>query len=84
MPAKKPGYSVTLWLNNEDIEHLKRLSEATQIKQTDLMSRILHAGLKTIVENNYRLILPLSFRFSEGEEKEDRRASSKSPPLVRK
>ena len=66
MPAKKPGNSVRLWISNEDLEHLKALSEVTEVTQTELMTKILHSGIKAIVENNYRLMLPLTFKMVDG------------------
>jgi len=52
-------------MDNGDIESLKKLSEETKLSQVELMTRILHSGINAIVDNGYRLHLPLKFALSE-------------------
>lgn len=78
MPAKKPGYSVRLWVTNEDLERLKKLSEVTELSQVEIMTRILHAGVVACANNGNRIALPLSFEIQDT--KLDRIINETSPP----
>lgn len=72
---KKPiaGYSVRAWVTKEDLERFKDLSEATGMQQSEIMTRILHAGIEALSEK--RLTLPLQFTLKSEETPTDRRAS---------
>lgn len=61
MPKKplKAGYSVRAWVTLEDLERYKKLAEATGMPQSEIMTRILHAGIEALSEE--RLVLPLQF-----------------------
>jgi hypothetical protein len=63
--GRKPGYTVRVFVSNEDIEHLRRLSETTGVNQSDIQARILSAGIAAVVANGYRLSLPLTLHIAD-------------------
>jgi hypothetical protein len=64
MPSKKPGYSVRLWVSNDDLEKLKGLADRTEITQVEIMTRIMHAGVEAVSQTGV-LTLPLRFEIVE-------------------
>lgn len=65
MPTKPiAGYTVRVWITNADLDRLKSLSEATELSQSELMTRIMHAGIEAVSVAN-RLSIPLRFRLEE-------------------
>lgn len=57
----KAGYSVRVWLSNDDLERFKNLSEKTDLAQTEIMTKMLHAGMQAVVDDGFRLNLPVEF-----------------------
>ena len=62
-PLLKPT-AIRVYVDEAQTLILKRLSESTGMKQTDLMGTILSAGLKTLQDRD-RLTLPLRFKIEE-------------------
>lgn len=58
---KKPlgGYSVRVWVTLSDLEKYKRLAASTGLQQSEIMSRVLAAGLAALPQD--QLVLPLEF-----------------------
>jgi hypothetical protein len=56
---------VRAWLSNEDLADVKKLADATGLKAVEIHNRILHAGVRAIVEGGYKLTLPLEFVLAE-------------------
>jgi hypothetical protein len=67
VPAKNPGYSVRLWLGNEELEDVAKTAERTGLKKVEVMNRMMAAAIKAVRENGYRLSLPLEFQIVEEE-----------------
>lgn len=68
MPPEKhsPGHQLRVWITNEDLEKLKRLSETTDAAQTDLLTKIVHAGIAALIEfDSGSIVLPIKFRVVE-------------------
>ena len=62
--AKSPGYSVRVWISREDIRHFQDLAEVTGLTQTELQTRVMHAGIEALAGRT-SLTLPLRFAVSE-------------------
>ena len=59
------GNVLRLYLRDEDLEGLKAITEAVEISQTEVMSRIMTAGIRALREAGNRLPLPLKFKVAE-------------------
>jgi hypothetical protein len=59
--VEKAGYSVRVWVNNEDLERYKKLSERTDLAQTEIMTKVIHAGIEALIADGFRLNLPVEF-----------------------
>ena len=68
--AQTKGNVLRLYLKDEDLEILKALTEAVEIPQTEVMSRIMTAGLRSLRAAGNRMPLPLKFEVAEGVEPE--------------
>ncbi len=68
MPTGKgntKGNTLRLYLRDEEMEALQKLTEALEIPQTEIMSRIMTAGIRALKEAGNRMPLPLRFQLSE-------------------
>jgi hypothetical protein len=73
MPNQTKGNTLRLYLRDEDLQALGQLTEALEISQTEVMSRIMAAGIRSLMENGKRMPLPLKFRIAEGLDAKPRR-----------
>lgn len=55
------GNTLRLYVKDEDLEALSHLTEKLEITQTEIMSRIMTAGIRALKDNQYRMPLPLAF-----------------------
>lgn len=65
MPTQSKGNTLRLYLNDADLKALRDLTEALEIPQTEVMSRIMAAGIRALVEGGYRMPLPLKFSLAD-------------------
>jgi hypothetical protein len=65
MAAQTKGNVLRLYVKDEDLEGLKAITEAVEISQTEVMSRIMTAGIRALREAGNRLPLPLKFQVLE-------------------
>jgi hypothetical protein len=72
----RPGYQLRVWITNEDLAILKRFAEETESQQTEILTRIVHAGLQGI-KNEKHLILPLKFTLLKNDTHSDLHANEK-------
>lgn len=75
MLTQKKGKQVRLYILEDDEASLDKLSEATGLDVTAIMTFLVSAGIKACSEAGNRLPLPLKFHISEGipEERRPRR-----------
>lgn len=66
MANQTKGNVLRLYIKDEDLRILQAITEAVEIPQTEVMSRIMTAGLRALKEAGNRLPLPLKFQVSEG------------------
>ncbi len=66
MATTTKGTTLRLYLRDEDVAALQQLTEALEISQTEVMSRIMTAGIRALKEAGNRMPLPLRFNVSEG------------------
>jgi hypothetical protein len=66
MATQTKGNVLRLYLRDEELEILKAVTEAVEIPQTEVMSRVMTAGLRALREAGNRLPLPLKFSVAEG------------------
>lgn len=66
MAAQTKGNVLRLYIKDEELKALKAITEAVEIPQTEVMSRIMTAGIRAITEANKRMPLPLKFRVVDG------------------
>jgi len=59
------GNTLRLYLRDDEMEALQKLTEVLEIPQTEIMSRIMTAGIRAIREAGNRMPLPLRFHISE-------------------
>lgn len=67
MAAQTKGNTLRLYLRDEELEGLRKLTEALEISQTEVMSRIMTAGIRALREAGNRMPLPLKFELVEGD-----------------
>ena len=65
MPAKKFGTCVRVYLTDEEIARLAAIAKTTEMSQTDLLSRLCTASIRTISDNGGRFPMPLRFQIEE-------------------
>lgn len=84
--TKIKGAARNLYLTDDDVKMVQAISEAVDLPQVQVLTRILHAGLVAVQKNGNRLSLPLEFQlvspvkieaYSRAEERHDK-------PAVRK
>ncbi|WCJ58870.1 hypothetical protein NXS98_14250 [Fontisphaera persica] len=56
------GTTRRLYIADEDLERLKRLSDETNLGQTEILTQIVHAGLVSLEANQNRITFPLRFK----------------------
>jgi hypothetical protein len=66
MANQTKGNTLRLYLRDEDLQTLQQLTEVLEIPQTEIMGRIMTAGIRAIKEAGNRMSLPLKFQISEG------------------
>lgn len=76
------GTSRRVWMTDSDVARLKKLSEETNLGQTEILSQIIHAGLVSIEANQNRIVFPLRFKILDREE-ETMRTHRLTAPLKR-
>ncbi|MCX8156625.1 MAG: hypothetical protein N3J91_09295 [Verrucomicrobiae bacterium] len=62
------GTTRRLYLTDEDLMRLKKLSETTNLSQSEILTQIVHAGLVSIEANQNRIVFPLRFKILDREE----------------
>lgn len=55
------GTSRRVWLQDAEMESLKKLSEDTELDQTDVLSKIIRAGLMALAANGNTFSEPMRF-----------------------
>ena len=60
--AKMKGTSRVVWMSDEDVKTLQAISDMVDLPQTQVISRIVAAGLKSIAANGNRFEVPLRFQ----------------------
>lgn len=65
MATPTKGNTLRLYLKDEELEALQKLAEVLEIPQTEIMSRIMTAGIRAIREAGNRMPLPLKFEVVE-------------------
>ena len=63
--ATTKGNTLRLYLRDEELQALQKLTEALEIPQTEIMSRIMTAGIRALKEAGNRMPLPLKFQVVE-------------------
>lgn len=66
MPAATKGNVLRLYVRDEELKGLKEITDYVEIGQTEVMSRIMTAGIRALVESGNRLPLPLKFQVVDG------------------
>jgi len=66
MATQTKGTTLRLYLRDDEVEGLQKLTEALEIPQTEIMSRIMTAGIRAIRDAGNRMPLPLKFQIVEG------------------
>jgi len=57
-----------MYLSDPDLQDLKKLSDDTNLGQTELLTQIVHAGLASIKGNGNRILFPLKFSVAQEQE----------------
>jgi|GEM_PF-3717225 len=65
MAPKTKGYGQQLWISEADLPILEKLAESVELPKTQVLSRIVAAGVRACREAGYRMPLPLCFRITE-------------------
>jgi hypothetical protein len=65
MAAQTKGNTLRLYLRDEEMEALQRLTEVLEIPQTEIMSRVMTAGIRALKDAGNRMPLPLKFQVVE-------------------
>jgi len=65
MANQTKGNVLRLYLKDEDLAALKAIVDSVEIPQTEVMSRIMTAGIRACKEAGNRLPLPLKFSVME-------------------
>lgn len=78
MDITKKGKPTRLLIYEVDEPLLEKLCENTGLTTTDVLSKIVHAGLVALEENGYRMSLPLRFSLSDSPER------TKPPTQIRR
>jgi hypothetical protein len=64
MPTQIKGHTLRLYLRDEELAALKEITEVLEIPQTEVMGRIMTAGIRAIKDAGSRMLLwasPLPF-----------------------
>jgi hypothetical protein len=80
--AKIKGTSRVVWMGDDEIKILQTTSDNVDLPQTQVLSRIVSAGLKAIASTGNRLDLPLKFNVVKTEDSA-RWQETESKPKVR-
>ena len=67
-PVKANTYRV--YLNDEMAGLMGKICESTELAQSDLLSKLVAAGLAAVKANNGRITLPLRFSITEAIEQD--------------
>lgn len=65
MATPTKGQALRVWMQDEAMERLAKLSDATDMAQSGLAARLLSAALDAVAAEGYRLTLPLKFAISK-------------------
>jgi hypothetical protein len=65
MATQTKGNTLRLYLRDDELELLQKLTEVLEIPQTEIMSRIMTAGIRAIRDAGNRMPLPLRFGILE-------------------
>lgn len=65
MATPTKGNTLRLYLRDEELEALQQLTEVLEIPQTEVMGRIMTAGIRALQEAGNRMPLPLKFEIKE-------------------
>ncbi len=82
MPPQTKGNMRRLYLRDEDVTALNAITEALEISQTEVMGRIMAAGIRAIKDAGNRMPLPLSFEVVDANA--PWRMNESKPPLPHK
>ena len=55
------GTSRRVWITDADLQLLQQISDHTNLGQTELLSQMIHAAVRSISENGNRATFPLRF-----------------------
>jgi hypothetical protein len=62
MATQTKGNTLRFYLRDEELAALAKLTETLEISQTEIMGRIMTAGIRAIREAGNRMPLPLKFQ----------------------
>ena len=65
MATQTKGNVLRLYVRDQELASLTELTEILEIPQTEIMSRIMTAGIRAIKEAGNRMPLPLRFQIAE-------------------
>lgn len=65
MATQTKGNTLRLYLRDEELALLQKLTEVLEIPQTEIMSRIMTAGIRALSQAGHRMPLPLKFQIDE-------------------
>lgn len=61
MAASTKANTYRVYLNDENAGLMGKICEATELSQSELLTKLLVASLQSVKANNYRITLPLRF-----------------------
>lgn len=65
MAATTKANTYRVYLNDENAGMMGAICEATELSQSELLTKLVVAGLQCVKANNNRIVLPLRFSMSE-------------------
>tara|TARA_B100000282_G_C31505822_1_gene387084 strand:+ start:79 stop:327 length:249 start_codon:yes stop_codon:yes gene_type:complete len=66
MSTAVKGYTIRVYVDDEQLKLLKEFSDSTGLSQTNLASLLLGSSLRSIKDNNGRFQMPLRFKICDG------------------
>lgn len=67
MKENVKGNMLRVYVTDSDLNRIRSIADTTESKQTEILTKIVHAGLACIEGNGNRFHLPLVFTLGEAE-----------------